>query len=83
MNKYVIYVDETKVHRHKINVEGDINEEELDQLCKKINSRSFSTDTIMRSLARDKRFKSIRLSLDPEGSLTNINIPGLEVIDKC
>lgn len=83
MNKYIIYVDETKVHRHEINVEGNISQEELDQLCKNIDSRSFSTDTVMRSLARDRRFKSIKLSQDSEGSLTNINIPGLEVIDKC
>ncbi|MDU4951336.1 MAG: hypothetical protein E6X21_03245 [Clostridium sp.] len=82
MNKYVIYVDETKVHRHKINVEGNISQEELDQLCKKIDSRSFSTDTVMRSLARDRRFKSIKLSLDSEGSLANINIPKFEVLDK-
>lgn len=83
MNKYIIYVDEIKVHRHEINVEGDISQEELDQLCKNIDSRSFSTDTVMRSLARDRRFKSIKLSTDKEGRLTNINIPGFEVIDKC
>lgn len=83
MNKYAIYVDETRVFRHQINIEGDISEAELYELCKRIDSRAFSTDTVMRSLARDRRFKSIRLSVDKEGSLTNINIPGFEVIDKC
>lgn len=78
MNKYVIYVDETRVFRHKINIEGDINEEELDQLCSDVEDKSFNAETIMRGFAKDKRLKSISLSLSSNGDLAKISIPEFE-----
>lgn len=81
MNKYAIYVDETRVFRHKIDIEGDINEEELDQLCSDVEEKSFNVDTIMRGFAKDKRLKSISLSLSSNGDLAKINIPEFEEVN--
>lgn len=81
MNKYAIYIDETRVFRHQINIEGDINEEELDQLCSDVEEKSFNVETIMRGLAKDKRLKSISLSLSSNGDLAKINIPEFEEVN--
>lgn len=81
MNKYAIYVDETRVFRHKIDIEGDINEEELDRLCSDVENQSFNVDAVMRSIAKDKRLKSIRLSWDGNGDLAKINIPEFEEVE--